>query len=345
MKTVYRTALMGCAGIALLTAGGAQAQEFELTLHHLLGPTAPAHTQMLVPWAERIEERTDGRVHIEIYPAMSLGGTPPQLIRQVRDGVVDLVWTVNGYTPSLFPRTEVFELPFVHTDDPVATNLAMYDLFDEWLAEEYEGLRVMFLHVHQGQAIHMADQLVRTPAEFAGLTMRIPTRTGAWVIEALGAAAVSMPVPDLPQALASGVVDGALIPFEIIPPLQLQDLTEYQIEGPDSLRLGTTTFQVSMNIDTWNSLPEDIQQVFIEESGPEWWAEVGRIWAGTDVGGLSVATNAGNTHVVLTEEEVAQFREALEPVVDRWVEEVTATGIDGAGLVAAAREAIASHSD
>ena len=77
--------------------------------------------------------------------------------------------------------------------------------------------------------------------------MRIPTRTGAWIIESLGATPVGMPVPDLPQALSTGAVDGALIPWEIIPPLKIQELTQYQIEGPDHERFGTTTFQISMN--------------------------------------------------------------------------------------------------
>src|SRR5690606_39441792 len=164
-----------------------------------------------------------------------------------RDGVVDIIWAVNGYTAALFPRSEAFELPFVHTNDTAATNLAMRDLFESDLKPEYGGVKVLFLHVHAGKAIHMVDKPVRKPEDLAGLKMRIPTRTGAWVIEALGAAPVGMPVPDLPQALSKKVVDGAFIPWEIIPPLKLQDMTDYQIEGPDHTRFGTTTFQVSMN--------------------------------------------------------------------------------------------------
>jgi TRAP-type C4-dicarboxylate transport system substrate-binding protein len=122
------------AATAVFFVGNAAAQqepEVTLKLHHLLGPKSPAHTQMLEPWAGRIEEASDGRIDIEIFPSMSLGGAPPQLIRQARDGVVDIIWTVNGYTPELFPRTEVFELPGVYVNDTVATNLAMRDRFDE----------------------------------------------------------------------------------------------------------------------------------------------------------------------------------------------------------------------
>lgn len=346
MGMARKTALISgvlLAATAFSTAAFAQA-EFTFKFHHFLGPTSPAQVDMMEPWAERIEEASEGRVDIEFYPSMSLGGSPPELIRQVRDGVVDIIWTVNGYTPGLFPRTEVFELPFVHINDIAATNLAMGDMFDEYLAEEYTGLKVLFLHVHAGQAIHMVDQEVRSPADLEGLSIRIPTRTGAWVLEALGANPVSMPVPDLPQALSRGVVDGALIPWEIIPALQLQDLTEYQIELAGQTRLGTSTFQVSMNLDKWNSLPEDIQQIFIDNSGDEWLREVGAIWRANDDEGIRIATEAGNTHIELTPEESALFREALEPVVDRWVEEVSAQGIDGEALVAAAHEAIARNS-
>ena len=331
-------ALVGLGAIA-----SAQEPEFTLKLHHFLGPRAPAHTQMLEPWAKGIEDDSGGRIRIEIYPSMSLGGAPPQLIRQVRDGVVDIVWTLNGYTPELFPRTEVFELPGVFVSDTVATNLAMREMFDEHLAEEYDGLHVIVLHVHAGQGIQTVDKLVRTPDDMKGLKIRIPTRTGAWVLEALGATPVGMPVPDLPQALATGVVDGALIPWEIIPALKVQEMTQYQIEGPNHERFGTSTFQISMNEGTWDSLPPDLQEVVSKNSGEAFAREVGEIWRDSEEGGINVATEAGNELVTLTEEEMAKFRTALEPVVQRWIDEVTAKGVDGKALVEEARAAIARH--
>ncbi|UCE30167.1 MAG: TRAP transporter substrate-binding protein [Burkholderiales bacterium] len=332
----------GLTGLALST--GAGAQQITLKLHHLLGLKAPAHTQMLEPWAQRIEKATNGKVKIDIYPAMSLGGKPPQLISQARDGVVDIVWTVNGYTPGLFPRTEVFELPFIHTNDPVATNKAMYDMFEQDLAADFKGVKVLFLHVHAGQAIQMVDKEVRKPDDLKDLKLRIPTRTGAWIIEALGAAPVAMQVPDLPQALSKKVVDGALIPFEIIPAFKLQDMTDYQIEGADKSRFGTTTFQVSMNLKRWNSLPADVKKAFLDNSGPDWWAEVGRIWAGTEDVGIGIATKAGNKHVKLDPDEMLAFRAKLEPVVQRWIDEVKAKGIDGEKLVTKARALITKYS-
>jgi TRAP-type C4-dicarboxylate transport system substrate-binding protein len=345
MKTFHTTLKCAAVGAALATlTSGAAAETITLKLHHFLGPKAPAHTQMLVPWAQRVEKSSGGKVKIEVYPSMSLGGKPPQLINQARDGVVDIIWTVNGYTANLFPRTEVFELPFVHTNNPTATNLAMRDMYDQYLAPEYTGVKVLFLHVHAGQALHMVDKEVRKPDDLKGLKIRIPTRTGAWNIEALGAAPVSMPVPDLPQALAKKVVDGAFIPWEIIPPLKLQDMTKYQIEGPGEVRFGNTTFQVSMNEARWNKLPPDVQKAFLDNSGEAWVREVGKIWRKSDDAGIAVAVKAGNKHIQLTTAELRLFRDKLEPVVQRWTEEVKGKGIDGQALVRKARELILRHS-
>ncbi|WP_118133344.1 TRAP transporter substrate-binding protein [Oceanicella sp. SM1341] len=333
------------AGLAL-TAGSftpALAQDtYTFKLHHMLSEKAPAHQKMLLPWAQQVEENSGGRVKIELYPSMSLGGKPPELIQQVRDGVVDIIWTVNGYTPGLFPRTEVFELPTVYLNDPRATTLAMYDMFDA-LKEEYKGVEVMWLHVHAGQGIQMVDKEVRTPADFNGLKMRIPSRTGAWVIEALGAAPLATPVPELPQALSKKVVDGALIPWEIIPALKLQDQIGYFIEGANRERLGTTTFQVSMNADRWAGLPEDIQKAFRDASGRDWWASVGEYWRENDDFGIGIAEKAGRTHVMLTEDETEAMLAVLDPVVDKWIAEVEGAGLDGQALVEQARELIAKN--
>ena len=90
--------------LLFLVAGSAGAADYRLKLHHTLPPVAPAHTRMLVPWAERVEAQSGGRLAIDVYPAGQLGGQMPQLLDQARDGVVDIVWAVTGATPGRFPR-------------------------------------------------------------------------------------------------------------------------------------------------------------------------------------------------------------------------------------------------
>jgi TRAP-type C4-dicarboxylate transport system substrate-binding protein len=318
--------------IAATSSTTAFAAEFEFKLHHFLSPKAPAHTKMLEPWAQRIMDASDGRVNIEIFPAMTLGGKPPQLPRQVRDGVVDLAWIVNAYAAGAFPRTEVFELPGVHQGDSSAVNKAMHSMYEGELSKDFRGVVPMFQHVHGGQALHMVSDLIRSPADLAGKKIRIPSRTGSWVIEALGASPVQTSVGEIPVALSKKVVDGAMIPWEIIPPLKIHEQTKYQIEGPSGKRLGTTSFSVLMNEARWNSLPADIQKIFNDNSGADWHDEVGKFWDGAEAFGIKVAVDSGNEHIQLSEDEWAVFEETVAPVVDRWIAEMTEKGIDGQAL-------------
>ncbi len=336
------TAAVGALAAPAIVRRAYAAPEFTLKLHHLLGPTSPAQVMMLQPFADRILKDSDGRVKIDIYPSMSLGGAPPQLVRQVADGVVDIIWTVNGYTPGLFPRCEVFELPTIFKNNIPATNLAMYDMFDQWLAPEFKDVHVLWLHVHAGQAIQTANKLIRKPEDFKGLKIRVPGPTGTDVIKTLGATPVDMPVPDLPQALTTHVVDGALIPWEISPSLKLQDVTKYDIEGKNKWRLGTTTFQVTMNQGTWQKLPDDLKTVFNNATNRDWWKQVGDIWRQDDDGAIKILTDAGNEYVELTQEETDAFEKALAPVVDHWVAQRSGQ-IDAKGIVDAAKAAIAKN--
>lgn len=319
------------------------APEFKFTLHHFLGPQAPAHSAMLAPWAEKVKEATNGRVEIELFPSMSLGGAPPQLFRQAVDGVADIIWTVNGYTPGLFPRTEVFELPGVFTGNIEAVNLAMSDLFEEHLAAEYKGVKVLWLHTHGGNALHMKDKRVTAPEDLKGLSLRSPGPSSNAVIEALGATPVSMPVPDLPQSLATNHVQGAMIPWEIIPALQLQQSTDLQIEGPNHQRFSGTTYQVSMNQDAWASLPEDLQKIMQETLGEAHLRELAKVWRGVDDFGIAQAVKDGNEHVILTDEQYAAFQAALAPVDAAWIKDKSSS-FDAQALYDAAKAAIAAHS-
>ncbi len=347
MRKLLKSLAVGAVGAALAVLAAASpswAQDpVVLKFHHFLGPKSPAQTKMIEPWAKRVEEASGGKIKIEIYPSMALGGTPPQLIKQVRDGVVDVVWTVLGYTAGQFPRSEAFELPFVFTNNTTATNLAMRDLFDQYLKDEFKDVKVIVLHVHAGQAIHMVDTPVHKASDLEGKKIRIPTRTGAWVLEALGANPVGMPVPQLPQALSKKVVDGALIPWEIVPPLKIQELTKYQSEGKDHVRLGTTTFVIAMNKDKYESLPPELKKAIDDNSGEAFAREVGQIWTNSELVGLDVLKKAGNEVYQIPDEEMKKFKEKLEPVVDRWIKDVSAQGIDGKKLVEAARAAIAKR--
>ncbi len=332
------------AGLALGAAFTihAGAQEVTLTVQHFVSPKAPPHAEFIAPWAERIEAQSKGRIKVEIFPSMSLGGKPPELYRQVRDGAVDIVWTLIGYTPGVFPRSEVFELPTVHDGSAFATNLAIRDNFDA-IADDYEDLKPLLVHVHAGQAIHLREKDVTSLADVKGLKIRVPSRTGAWLIEAWGAEPVGMPVPALPQALSKGTVDGAMVPFEIMPPLKLQELTDHSVMGPDGSRFGTSVFLFAMNKERYESLPGDLKAIIDANSGAAIAEEAGKIWDQVEAPGIAAQIKSGGTIHQLSPEAKAEFDAVSASVVTRWIEETRGKGFDGQALVEAARASVAKY--
>ena len=345
MKRIQKSLMLCLLVVMLLIVKPLEAAEFTLTLHHFFSPKEPAQTKMLEPWADSVEKFSKGKVKINIAPGMSLGGKPSDLVKQAREGkIVDLIWTINGYSGKEFLRSEVFELPFVHTNDPVATNLAMREMFESDLKEDYQGLEVMFLHVHQGQAIQSKGYAVRKPADLLGKKARVPSRTGAWVLEELGAQTISVPVMRIPQSMQRNIVTTALIPFNVQPILGLERHVTHFTEGYDQVRFGSVIFQVSMNASKWESLPAEIKDAFRRASDEQFLKEIGQMWKDDEQRGIEVMQKFGKEHIVLTKAETDEFRSKLEPVVERWISDVSKSGVDGKALVSKARKLIAKHS-
>ncbi len=345
MRLSFKLALIGAAllGLQAGSTGAAKAQEFTLKLHHLLPPVAHAHKNMLVPWAKKVEDESGGRIKIDIYPAMQLGGKPPQLADQARDGVVDIVWTLPGYTPGRFTKIEVFELPFMHSNT-VATTMAIND-FVQRHGDELSDYKIIAMHVHAGQLFHSIKP-IRTFADIKGLKIRTPTRTGGWLIEAMGAIPVGAPVPKIPEMLSKGVVDAVLIPYEITLPLKIDQLVDYhtELDDPKTTRINTSTFMIAMNKDSYAALPADLQKVIDDNSGMNIARWLGEIWEKAEIPGAAKAAASGEI-IKMAPAEVAKLRAAVEqPVIDRWIADVTAKGIDGKALVKEARELISKYS-
>lgn len=334
---------MLAAAAAVLFAGGtANAQDVTLTLHHFLSPKSSTHIKFLAPWAERISQQSGGRIKVEIFPSMSMGGKPPELYRQVRDGFADLVWTLPGYTPGVFPRSEVFELPTVHQGSAKATNLAIQKIWP-MLKDDFADVQPILLHVHAGNALHLRNTAVNTLEDVANIKLRTPSRTGGWMIESWGAEPVGMPVPALPQALSKGTVDGALVPFEVMPPLKLHELTQYSIEGADGSRFGAAVFLLAMNKERYDALPDDLKAIIDANSGAAIAEEIGVVWDEAEESGKAMQRDSGGEIIVLSAEVKAAFDERGAQVVDRWIEDVSANGMDGKAIVDAARNAIAGN--
>ena len=340
MMTTRRT-LLGLIAAACLSTSAA-AQEVTLRLHQFLPAQANVPAHILDVWADKVEADSDGRIKIDRFPSMQLGGTPPQLIDQAIDGVADIIWTVAGYTPGRFPQLEVFELPFISTSAE-ATSRAYWELAEDRMMDtDFAAFKPLGLWVHGPGLIH-SNRPITDVADLNGLKLRAPPRTTTTMFTGLGATSVGMPVPAVPEALSKGVIDGAVIPWEVVPALKVHELVENHTEFGDA-HLYTTAFIFAMNSDAYNGLPDDLKAVIDANSGLEFSAFAGRTMEEYDAPGRALAEEAGNNIVVLTPEQVDAWRAASKPTIDIWIAEADAAGLDGQDIYDAATALIAKHS-
>lgn len=341
-----RTFMLSVAPAAIVAGslpGAAVAQEVSLRLHQFLPPVATVPAHILKPWGERLAEVSGGRLGVQHFDAMALGGRPPELLDQARDGVVDLTMTLVGYTPGRFPRSEVFELPFMMTD-PVATSLAFWEMMEtDFQNNEFSDVKVLGAWVHGPGVIHTETPMTKLE-DMAGRTLRGPTRVINDLLSELGATPVGMPLPAIPEALSKGVVNGTVIPWEVTPSIRLTELVSNHAEFSGDEALYTATIVLVMNKAKYEALPDDLRAILDAEAGAKLSGFAAEVMYDYDKPGRDIAVAAGNNIVELDETEVARWKEAAQPVIARWVAEMDSKGIDGQALIDRAKSLIAEKS-
>ena len=320
-------------GLAL-TPVPAASQEVTLRLHSFLPPVANPMKHFLIPWAEKIEKDSQGRIKVQVFASMQLGGKAEQLLAQVRDGVVDLAWTLPGFSPGVMPKLEIFELPFLHRSTR-ATVMSLQDYVPKHMQKDFEPYHVLLVHCHAG-ALFMTKEPINKVEDFKGMKLRAYSRTNSWILEALGAAPLQVALPELAPMLSKGTVTGSILPYEIAPSVKMQDLTDYFTTlAPPQPRLSTAIFTFLMNKRKYESLPPDLKKVIDANSGRNLAPHAIEVWDRIEIDGEKVMhTKSKNKFVQLNAEETAKFKTTVQPVFDRFKKLLDDGGDDGAKILA-----------
>ncbi len=334
------------AGAALMAAPAivrpASAQAVTLRLHHFLGPQSNGHAKMLAPWAAKVMADSNNAIKIEIFPGMQLGGTPPQLFNQARDGVVDIVWTLPGYTPGRFPITETVELPFIASDRGIVNSLAAQEFADANLADETKELKLLSFWAHDAGLIH-ASKEVKTMEDLRGLKLRSPARLTGEALRALGATPVNMPVPQVAESLAQKVIDGAVIPWEVVPAVRVHELVKFHTAIPGTPTLYTASFFLAMNKAKYDGLPGELRQIVDRNSGAAFARLAGNMWDAEAKTVSDMVKARGNAISTITAAEKARWVRATEPVWAEWATQMKGRNLDGAKLADSFKALLAKH--
>ncbi|WP_208347648.1 TRAP transporter substrate-binding protein [Pseudaestuariivita rosea] len=338
MKQLLKSAALA-AGLGIL-ATTTYAQDITLRFQHFVSPNSANPKYFMQPWAEKIERDSGGRIKVELYPFMQLGGKAPSQYDLIRDGVVDGGWIIPGYQPGRFPEAEALEMPFMVTKSAEEASKAAWIFTQKHLMDDFRDIHVIAAHMHGPGILHKKGDVIETIDDFDGLQLRGPSRPATLLLRKLGANPIGMAVPAFPEALSKGILDGGVITWEMSPSLKLDELTDSHTDVAGDKSLYNLYFVWAMNKAKYDSLPDDLKAVIDANSGFAASAWAGRAHDTGDVEGRDTMAAAGNDIAEISAEETAKIQDLGEAVIADWIQEVTRKGLDGAALIADARAAV-----
>lgn len=309
-------------GASLLTACGSETQTTEVIKlsNACYFPPTHAFSAMQEEWGKEIVAKSNGRVEITFYPGGSLVKAPGAADALIQ-GVADIANSHIGYTPGRFPVSEALDLPLGYPSGWVGSHVAL-DFMNKFKPKEWDNLHLLVLHAGTTAGLETRNKRITRLEDMKGLTLRGAGEVGE-AITALGATARDIPMVEMYDAVSKGVVDGTLVGIET---LQNWNMADVCGECTFAWQIGNMyTFYIAMNKQKWDSMPKDIQKIFTEVS--EKYNELFALkWNELDVNSINYAISKGIDVIVLSDAEGQRFREAVQPVMENYVNKMVAKG-------------------
>jgi len=334
--------LVAVCALSTIISIPALADRVTLKFHTMLPMPSNTIAKFVKPWSNKIKKESNDKIITEFYPSMQLGGKPSQLVDQVREGVVDIIWTVAGYTPGRFPRLSVFELPFMPSTAKV-TAQAVQEFVETTGAEDLKDYKILAVHVHSPGTIHTKNTLIKSVSDFQGLKLRGPTRSATSLLKKLGATPVGMPVPKVAPSLSKGVITGMVVPWEIMPSFKLQELTKSHTNVSGNRGIYTAPFLFLMNKSKYNSLSTAHKKVIDNNSGMSLAKQAGILWDSFEGPARDLAVKAGGEFHMLSGKPLAEIKKAADEVIQDWIKDTNSKGLDGQKLYNTAKSLILKY--
>lgn len=340
-RATAMTAVLSLAGMASTAHADDQVV---LKIAHFLPAVAPAQTKVIGPWCDALAQKSQNRLVCQIYPSMQLGGTPSQLVDQVRNGIADVVWTAPGYSAGRFPAIEAMELPFMVANALDGSRMT-WDYYNQFAKDEFNAYHVLAVHIDGGAVFHTANKDIVNPLDIAGLKLRTSTRLSAKTLQALGGVPVSMPPAQVTEAISKGVVDGGVMPWELMRPTKIDEVTRYHVSPPAGQPLVVgTVLTMLMNQKKYDSLPADLKAIVDETSGLPLVETFGRVWDEVTAANMTYAAGLPGTVVhPLSAETYEKMRSVTVSIDQEWAGEVTKRGLNGQAMLDGARALSAKY--
>lgn len=313
-------------------AGASQAFAETLKVSTFLPPNH-AFNRMLTAWGEELKEKSGGELMVEIFPAGQLG-PPPRQFDLVRNGAADIAVILHGATPGRFPMSELAGLPLTAPsagNDSRITSRRLTELAPDYLADEHEGTRILWMAVTPPLKIHTTEADPSNLSNLEGLRIRYAGQIWQQIIEAVGASPVPVPPAETADAMGKGVVDGATFPFEATESFDLAPVTGYSLVPG----IASATFAVVLGDQAYARLSDEHKKLVDETTGPDRGEAFGALWDEGEEHGRQYMLDGGVNIVAIEGEKLAALRQKVAPIVDAAVQAVDDKGLPGSEFVSA----------
>jgi len=282
--------------------------------------------------AAQIEAKTNGACKLELFPGELLG-KGADMVSMVVNGVADIGWVVSAFFPGQFPITEVSNLPMMGIRDSRVGAKSLWDFSQvtpEIIEEWSYGMHLLTFTTSGYQFISTASKQVFVPDDLKGLKIRVAGSIPSRFIEVVGGSPVSLPKPDIYEAMDKGVIDGFSLDWLGSDSSKLQEVTNYVMDMP----FLTVPHGIIMNQAKWDALPDDIKAVFDEVFGVNATQVFGTAWDESDAPlSRDFAAMPGRTITSVTDAQAALWRDSARPIWDEWIDAMDAKGLDGQAML------------
>lgn len=334
MSMTRREFVAGSLGATALTGlplARALAQSVEeLKLSTFVAPNHIIYANVLTPWAAELATKSANKLSVKMFPAMQLGGTPPQLYRQMAQGISDICFSLPGYTSADFPMMALTELPGTANSADDGTK-KLWAHFDKFLARDFAEAKVLMLWNSDSASLMSKNKPIKTLEDMKGLKIRTPSAAQSSQIEALGATPIDMPANAIYNNLDRGVIDAAMIPMSAAIDFKLIEVAKYfTVNAP----LGRSPFMVAMNKGRYDKLPADLRKAIDETTGLPLSLK-GAMTYDKQNDEAVAAAKKDREIVMLSEAERQRWITAFKPLIAAKTAEGEKAGLPAKGLIGA----------
>ncbi len=328
-KLFWLAAVIGVATVtnAATMTGAAAAERMFLRYSQWLPGGWWGHSMMLHPWFKQVTEATEGRVTIQ--PTAKSLGAPPRQNQLVVDGIADVAWIVHGYTPGVFPLSEMVELPFI-TRSAEANAAAYWKVFNKVFkpAGMHKDSHVITVFLHVPGNIYNSKREVASLADFRGLKIRIPNSVTSDALKLLGAVPIAAPVTKLRDGLAKKIFDGTAFTSEAVEGFKISKFIKHATIIPGGLY--NLSFAITMNSAKWNKISAKDKAIITAMGGAKLGSlGFGRRWDQRDRAAPAKLKADGVTYNTLSGAALAGLKAKLAVFEERWIAKAKAAGVDG----------------